>query len=310
MESKNGTVSRGAEPSDKMLSKGFGRYQFLETVCTAAAIIGVLGCMVAALFFRQILLASAFFALAAVGILVGHQVQKRKKERIHLLLGDFFRTELERVFGPELQLPELTIDECFLRSSRLTGRVWEKCEIRSDYQGTRRGVPFSAANVTLTHTYQRHISGQEGTTTCTTEMLRGVVIRCKTTLSTPARVSVRGRIDPEEPDKIRTSDPTFNRRFITESDSLASALSLLTPLFLGALRTLEESFRDEMVGLIWESDTLTLAFNTRYIFADVPVELDARNIDALRRWYTASLEGMGGVLDILIDNSALLQAET
>ena len=57
---------------------------------------------------------------------------------------------------------------------------------------------------------------------------------------------------------------------------------------------------DEFAAFL-RSGALTLALNTRYVFAGVPAELDLRDIDGIRKWYTASLVGMGGLLDILME---------
>ena len=50
---------------------------------------------------------------------------------------------------------------------------------------------------------------------------------------------------------------------------------------------------------------LTLALNTRYVFAGVPEELDLRDIDGIRKWFTASLTGMGDLLDLITESPAL-----
>ena len=117
------------------------------------------------------------------------------------------------------------------------------------------------------------------------------------------------RVEPDEPDKIRTSDREFDRRYIVESESQSAALMLLTPQLFGVWRELEKSFRDEMGGLIWDGDTLTLALNTQYVFADVPASLDARDADTLRSWYAASLKSMQAALDLLLERTALFGAE-
>ena len=61
--------------------------------------------------------------------------------------------------------------------------------------------------------------------------------------------------------------------------------------------------------LILRGGQLTLALQTRYVFAGIPPELDMRDIDGIRRWFTASLSGMGGLLDILQESPALAGAE-
>ena len=53
---------------------------------------------------------------------------------------------------------------------------------------------------------------------------------------------------------------------------------------------------------------LTLALNTRYVFAGVPEELDLRDIDGIRKWFTASLTGMGNLLDLITESPALTGA--
>ena len=49
----------------------------------------------------------------------------------------------------------------------------------------------------------------------------------------------------------------------------------------------------------------TLALNTRYVFAGVPEWLDLRDIDGIRKWFTASLTGMGNLLDLITESPAL-----
>lgn len=300
------TKSVGASASlDGEALRRLGGMQRTEALGTVLAIVGVLGCMVSLLIFGPKILAAVFFAVAAAGILLGSNAQKKKKAFIRSSFGDFFRSEYEKAFGPEPQTVTLPIDEAYLRSSRLTGRMWEKCEVQNFHEGFYRGIHFSAANVILTHIYQEKVSAQDGMETRTQDMLKGVVIRCCTACGSGERVYVRERIEPDEPDGILTPDDDFNRRFITESPSREAALSLLTPQLIAALKGLEASFRNEMGGLILDGGTLSLAFNTSYVFADVPATVDARDSDAVRKWYTSSLTGMCGVLDRIIDNTAL-----
>ena len=297
------TAPRGSALTDEAFSKRLGSLQRTKTLCMIAAIVSVLACVVV-LLFQKLILGAILFAAAAAAILLGSSAQKKRRALIRSRLGGEFDAELARTFGPEPQKPELPIDERYLRASQLTGRVWERCEIRNFREGVHHGMRFSAANVILEHVYETH-HPHDGKSTSTTKMLGGVVIRCRTALRAPARVAVRERIEPEEPDVIRTSSADFNRRFITESASQNAALTLLSPLFLGTLTELEKNFRDELGGLIWEDNTLTLAFNTAYVFADVPDALNTRDINELRKWYTASLNGMRFVLDTLTKNSAL-----
>ena len=47
--------------------------------------------------------------------------------------------------------------------------------------------------------------------------------------------------------------------------------------------------------------TKTLAFQ-------IPEELDLRDIDGIRKWFTASLTGMGNLLDLITESPALMGA--
>ncbi len=58
-------------------------------------------------------------------------------------------------------------------------------------------------------------------------------------------------------------------------------------------------------GLILRGGELTLALNTGCVFANVPNAIDMRDIDGIRKWFTASLTGMAGLLDILWESPAL-----
>lgn len=58
-------------------------------------------------------------------------------------------------------------------------------------------------------------------------------------------------------------------------------------------------------GLILRGGELTLALNTGYVFANVPNAIDMRDIDGIRKWFTASLTGMAGLLDIMRKSPAL-----
>ena len=58
-------------------------------------------------------------------------------------------------------------------------------------------------------------------------------------------------------------------------------------------------------GDILRDGDLTLALNTRYVFTDVPEELDLRDIDGIRKWFIASLTGMGNLLDLITESPAL-----
>lgn len=54
--------------------------------------------------------------------------------------------------------------------------------------------------------------------------------------------------------------------------------------------------------------TLSIALNTKYAFAEVPAQMDMRDLGAVRKWYTATLQGMCRILDVLL-KSGLPAAE-
>lgn len=81
---------------------------------------------------------------------------------------------------------------------------------------------------------------------------------------------------------------------------------MVTPQLRAFVRRLEEFANNGKVGgLILRGGELTLALNTGYVFANVPNAIDMRDIDGIRKWFTASLTGMAGLLDILRKSPAL-----
>ena len=81
---------------------------------------------------------------------------------------------------------------------------------------------------------------------------------------------------------------------------------MVTPQLRALVRRLEEFANNGKVGgLILRGCELTLALNTGYVFANVPNAIDMRDIDGIRKWFTASLTGMAGLLDILRNSPAL-----
>ena len=81
---------------------------------------------------------------------------------------------------------------------------------------------------------------------------------------------------------------------------------MVTPQLRALVRRLEEFANNGKVGgLILRGGELTLALNTGYVFANVPNAIDMGDIDGIRKWFTASLTGMAGLLDILRKSPAL-----
>lgn len=101
----------------------------------------------------------------------------------------------------------------------------------------------------------------------------------------------------------------FMRDCDCPEDAASGALladEMVTPQLRALVRRLEEFANNGKVGgLILRGGELTLALNTGYVFANVPNAIDMRDIDGIRKWFTASLTGMAGLLDILRKSPAL-----
>ena len=94
--------------------------------------------------------------------------------------------------------------------------------------------------------------------------------------------------------------------YLCSHDRCLLADEMVTPQLRALVRRLEEFANNGKVGgLILRGGELTLALNTGYVFANVPNAIDMRDIDGIRKWFTASLTGMAGLLDILRKSPAL-----
>ena len=94
-------------------------------------------------------------------------------------MGDFFRAEWEKAFGPDIHTQEMRIDEPFMRAHHLLDGKWEECTVENFHEGDHGGIHFSAANVQLDHVYQRGCS-HDGYETCRKMVFKGIVLRCRT----------------------------------------------------------------------------------------------------------------------------------
>ncbi len=103
-----------------------------------------------------------------------------------------------------------------------------------------------------------------------------------------------------------TDSVLFRKHFSAHRSDGNEADDQVTPQLRDLVQKLETSSNSaKLCGLILRDGDLTLALNTRYVFAGVPEELDLRDIDGIRKWFTASLSGMGRLLDLLMESSAL-----
>ena len=152
--------------SDAELSKKLGHYQKMSRVWILVGLFGALSGTVS--YFavqdtalKAILTGVLFFGGVCCAVFLGGSAQKKLKALIQEQFGDFFRTEWEKAFGPDMHTPEMCVDEPFLRTFHLLDGQWEECTVENFHEGDYRGVHFSAANVRLDHVYERGC-GHEG----------------------------------------------------------------------------------------------------------------------------------------------------
>lgn len=63
---------------------------------------------------------------------------------MHEQLGDFFRSEWEKTFGPDIHTPEMRIDEPFVKALHLLDGEWETCSVDlRDLDAVRRSYARS-----------------------------------------------------------------------------------------------------------------------------------------------------------------------
>lgn len=75
-------------------------------------------------------------------------------------------------------------------------------------------------------------------------------------------------------------------------------------------QTLGRQIEGKVCDLRREGGVLTLALETDYGFAAVAGSVDLRDLDAARESYRRSLRELAGVLDLLLENTALFAAGT
>lgn len=293
--------------TDEQLSRQLGRYQAIESI---GILLGVLlvaaGCIT--MFIRRdpLLICAIVFPGVALFLLVAKPAQKKKKALLREQLGGYFRTELTRAFGPEPEVPELPIDWDFLASADLLAVPWTECSLKDFHEGVHNGLRFSAANVELRRTVEEK-SGPDNDNwmTRTETLFRGIVVRCKDICDPALDMVVREMFQERKKDDI--SDPAlFRKHFTARTADGQDVDEQVTPELRALVQKLESSSRSaKLGGLILRDGDLTLALNTRYVFAGVPEELDLRDIDGIRKWFTASLEGMGRLLELMAESEAL-----
>lgn len=293
--------------TDEQLSRQLGRYQATESIgILLGVLLVVAGCVT--MFIRRdpLLICALVFPGVALFLLVAKPAQKKKKALLREQLGGYFRTELTRAFGPEPEVPELPIDRTFLESAELLAVPWTECSLEDFHEGVHNGLRFSAANVELRRTVEEKAGPDNDNWMTRTETLfRGIVVRCKDICDPALDMVVREMFQERKKDDI-TDPALFRKHFTARTADGQDADEQVTPQLRELVQKLESSSRSaKLGGLILRDGDLTLALNTRYVFAGVPEELDLRDIDGIRKWFTASLAGMGRLLELLAESDAL-----
>ena len=293
--------------TDAQLSKKLGSCQKAESIGMLLGILCVVsGCILMFVKRDIILICVLVFVGVALFLLVAKPAQTKKKALLQQQLGGYFRAELTRLFGVEPAAPALPIDRAYLESAKLTAVPWTECSICAFHEGECAGLRFSAANVELRRTVEEK-SGPDNDNwmTRTETLFRGIVVRCKDICDPALDIALNDMFRERKKDDI-TDPAAFRKHFAAHTADGREADDQVTPQLRDLVQKLEaSSASSKLCGLVLRGGDLTLALNTRYVFADVPDELDLRDIDGIRKWYTASLTGMERLLTLLRESPAL-----
>ena len=293
--------------TDAQLSKKLGSCQKAESIGMLLGILCVVsGCILMFVKRDIILICVLVFVGVALFLLVAKPAQTKKKALLQQQLCGYFRAELTRMFGVEPAAPALPIDRAYLESAKLTAVPWTECSIYAFHEGECAGLRFSAANVELRRTVEEK-SGPDNDNWMTRAetLFRGIVVRCKDICDPALDIALNDMFRERKKDDI-TDPAAFRKHFAAHTADGREADDQVTPQLRDLVQKLEASSASaKLCGLILRGGDLTLALNTRYVFADVPEELDLRDIDGIRKWYTASLTGMERLLTLLRESPAL-----
>ena len=293
--------------TDAELSKKLGGYQRTESIGMLLGILCVVsGCILMFVKRDIILICVLVFVGVALFLLVAKPAQTKKKALLQQQLGGYFRAELTRMFGVEPAAPALPIDRAYLKAAKLSAVDFTECTVTDFHEGEHKGLRFSAANVELRRTVEEK-SGPDNDNwmTRTETLFRGIVVRCKDICDPALDIALNDMFQERKKDDI-TDPAAFRKHFAAHTADGREADDQVTPQLRDLVQKLEESSSSaKLCGLVLRGGDLTLALNTRYVFADVPDELDLRDIDGIRKWYTASLTGMERLLTLLRESPAL-----
>ena len=297
--------------TDAELSKKLGSYQRTEDISILLGVILVIAACISMFIRRDPLLVCALaFPGVALFLLVAKPAQKKKKALMQQQLGSFFRTELTKAFGPEPEPATLPIDWGYLAAAKLSNDPFTECTLTDFHEGEHKGLRFSAANVELRRTVEEK-SGPDNDNwiTRTETLFRGIVVRCKDICDPALDITLNDMFQERKKDDI-TDPAAFRKHFAAHTADGREADDQVTPQLREFVKKLETtSSTAKLCGLILRDGDLALALNTRYVFAGVPEELDLRDIDGIRKWFTASLTGMGNLLDLLMESPVLNRAD-
>ena len=293
--------------TDAELSKKLGSYQRTESISISLGVILVITACISMFIQRDPFFVCALaFPGVALFLLVAKPAQTKKKALMQQQLGSFFRTELAKAFGPEPEPATLPIDWAYLSATKLSAVPFTECTLTDFHEGEYKGLRFSAANVELRRTVEEK-SGPDNDNwmTRTETLFRGIVVRCKDICDPTLDIALNDMFQERKKDDI-TDPAAFRKYFAAHTADGREADDQVTPQLRDLVQKLEASSRtSKLCGLILRDGDLTLALNTRYVFAGVPEELDLRDIDGIRKWFTASLTGMGNLLDLITESPAL-----
>ncbi len=293
--------------TDAQLSKKLGSCQKAESIGMLLGILCVVsGCILMFVKRDIILICALVFVGVALFLLVAKPAQTKKKALLQQQLGGYFRAELTRMFGVEPAAPALPIDRAYLKAVKLSAVDFTECTVTDFHEGEHKGLRFSAANVELRRTVEEK-SGPDNDNwmTRTETLFRGIVVRCKDICDPALDIALNDMFRERKKDDI-TDPAAFRKHFTAHTADGREADDQVTPQLRDLVQKLEASSASaKLCGLVLRGGDLTLALNTRYVFADVPEELDLRDIDGIRKWHTASLTGMERLLTLLRESSAL-----
>lgn len=294
--------------SDAELSKKLGKYQLTEAVLSLITVLTVVSGIIILFAMRNTAVAGILiFTGVALGVFAVGNVQKYKKNLILRQMGDFFSAELIKNFGAYKELPQMLIDKKFFQTSEIIGNCFNGCSVRNYYCGEHRRICFSAANAEITRIHEERINSEDWMTRTVT-VFNGIVIRCKTDADAAVALTVNER-DGEHGGADIADSAVFDARFDVRSANKYDIPAFITATFREMIKEIEITVGGKVQGAVLQDGIFGVAISSKYLFADIPQNFDARDINGMRKYYLSSLSKMVKILDIIQKNSALFGAE-